>query len=430
MKKIILSLLVALMATTGARAGYGWYDGSMTIGGVTTDCTAWSTDGSNPTDLGFVTDMTVTNVAFNVWSDNNDRGGANMFFRIWDGGESQVGSDQDLHLGTATRITGEHDFAISWTGALDLASAVGLTLVPGKTYYVDMYAKTYGTSGDQWYSNGGSNFHAKLTYASTTVSGIIWNVESNRGTFSMPAYDVEVSTELWYRLSETATDNEANYGSKANVFLERTLQAGGWNTFCAPFAISNPASVFGEGVQVKAFSGSSLSGGTLTLSFEDAASIAAATPYLIMLPGASNVDLTADGKEFEGVTQSWTPVDVNPDEGVATFKAALAPVPMTANDKTILFVTGGDKLTFPSTNNSLKAFRAYFLLSGDAASIKAFNMSFEEDATSIQNSNFKIQNGEDAWYDLRGRKMVNGKSSNGKLPKGIYIHNGRKEVMK
>ena len=431
MKKIILSLLVALMTTTGAWADYGWYSGSMTIGGVTTDCTAWSTDDNNPTDLGFVTDMTVTSVAFNVWSDANDRGGANMFFRIWDGGSSQVGSDQDLWLGSSNRIAGDHDFAISWTGTLDLASAVGLTLEHGKTYYIDMYAKTYGNSGDEWYSGGGANFHAKLTCVGPTTSGIVWNTSTNSGTFLMPAYDVEVTTELWYRLSQTE-DNTA-YQTKTNVFLERTLQAGGWNTFCAPFAISNPASVFGEGVQVKAFSGSSLSGGTLTLSFSDAATIAAATPYLIKLPGASNVDLTADGKEFEGVTQNWTPVDVNPDEGVATFKAALAPVPMTADDKTILFVSGGDKLTFPNTNNSLKAFRAYFQLLGDAASIKAFNMSFEDDADgigTIQNSNFKIQNGEDAWYDLSGRKMVNGKSSNGKLPKGIYIHNGRKEVMK
>ena len=56
---------------------------------------------------------------------------------------------------------------------------------------------------------------------------------------------------------------------------------------------------------------------------------------------------------------------------------------------------------------------------------REFRMSFEDDATSIQNSKFNIENGEDAWYDLSGRKM-----ENGKLPKGIYIHNGRKEAVK
>lgn len=39
MKRKLLSLLVLLMAVTGARAGYGWYSGSMTIGGVTTNPT-------------------------------------------------------------------------------------------------------------------------------------------------------------------------------------------------------------------------------------------------------------------------------------------------------------------------------------------------------------------------------------------------------
>ena len=37
---------------------------------------------------------------------------------------------------------------------------------------------------------------------------------------------------------------------------------------------------------------------------------------------------------------------------------------------------------------------------------------------------------DDAWYDLSGRKIVNGKSSNGKLPKGIYVHRGRKTVIR
>ena len=34
------------------------------------------------------------------------------------------------------------------------------------------------------------------------------------------------------------------------------------------------------------------------------------------------------------------------------------------------------------------------------------------------------------WYDLSGRQIVNGKSSNGQLPRGIYIRNGKKVMMK
>lgn len=173
-RRAALTLLTLVMAFTAqtAWAGYGWYGASMSIGGTTTDFTTWSTDGANPTDLGNLTDMTITSIAFNVWSDANDRVQAYMHFRIWDGGDSQIGENQDLFLGVVTRITGDHDFSISWTGNENLATAVGLTLEFGKTYYIDMWANTNGNSGDEWYSgDNSSNYHAKLTY-SPTVTGV------------------------------------------------------------------------------------------------------------------------------------------------------------------------------------------------------------------------------------------------------------------
>jgi hypothetical protein len=419
MKKTILSLLVALMATTGAWADYGWYSGSMTIGGVTTDCTAWSTDGNNPTDLGFVTDMTITSVAFNVWSDANDRGGANMFFRIWDGGSSQVGSDQDLWLGSSTRIAGDHDFAISWTGTLDLAKAVGLTLVPGKTYYVDMYTKTYGTSGDEWYSGNGANFHTKLTYAGPATSGIDWNTSTNSGTFTMPAYDMEVSTELWYRLKEDA-DNSSDLKAKTNVFLERTLQTGGWNTFSVPFDI-NPIPA---GWTVKTLSSSSFNTTTkeLTLNFSDEETkIAAGVPYLIKVDAA--YDFTADGHEFEGVTQDYTAHNAETD--YADFVPAMDRVNLAASQD-ILFVSGGNTLTYPTSAGYMKGFRAYFQLKGDAAAAaRVFNMSFDDESTGIRLTPNPSPEGEGSVYDLSGRKL-----SNGQMKKGVYIQNGKKRVIK
>ena len=185
-----MMLLIMLLTATTAWANYGWYNASMNIGGTTTDFTTWSTSSNSPTDLGIVSDMTITSIAFNVWSDANDRGGANMYFRIWDGGTSQVGADQDLYLGSATRIAGDHDFAISWTDTEDLASAVGLTLESGKTYYIDMWAKTYGTSGDEWYNGvNSSNYHAKLTYVDASIpvnavleyQGMTWDGEFDSG---------------------------------------------------------------------------------------------------------------------------------------------------------------------------------------------------------------------------------------------------------
>ncbi len=192
MRKLLKSLAcfaLGAMVGSSALAGYGWYDGAMSIGGQTTDCTAWSTDGNNPTDIGDCTDMTISSVAFNVWSDANDRGGANMGFRIWDGGTTPVGeiSQDSFHLGTATRITGDHDFSISWTGTMDLAAAVSLTLEHGKTYYIDMWAKTYGTSGDEWYSgDNGGNYHAKLIYRDPALTKTVTFDGNGEGVVGVP----------------------------------------------------------------------------------------------------------------------------------------------------------------------------------------------------------------------------------------------------
>lgn len=211
-RRVAMTLLTFVMAFTvqTAWADYGWYDGSMSIGGINTDPTAWSTDPDNPTDLGNVTDMTITSIAFSIWSDANDRGGANMFFRIWDGGVSQVGSDQDLWLGASTRIGGDHNFSISWTGTEDLASAVGLNLEAGKTYYIEMWAKTYGDTGDEWYSGGGANYHAKLTYGTSILTATVTGVESSYDWTGSVIHPVPTVT-LGDNVLSSSTDYDVTY---------------------------------------------------------------------------------------------------------------------------------------------------------------------------------------------------------------------------
>ena len=49
---------------------------------------------------------------------------------------------------------------------------------------------------------------------------------------------------------------------------------------------------------------------------------------------------------------------------------------------------------------------------------------------SIEDVRKKKEDADGAWYDLSGREIVNGKLSNSKLPKGIYINNGKKIVIK
>ena len=109
-------------------------------------------------------------------------------------------------------------------------------------------------------------------------------------------------------------------------------------------------------------------------------------------------------------------------------------------DKHNLFLSNANTLYYPTTEGyKVNSFRAYFQLkngltageSGTGSNVKGFVLNFDgsEDATSIDNGQLTNDNEAGAWYDLSGQ-MVNGKWSNGKLPKGIYLHKGKKVVVK
>lgn len=151
---------------------------------------------------------------------------------------------------------------------------------------------------------------------------------------------------------------------------------------------------------------------------------------------------------FNNVTIDNTPpVSVTSSDGTVTFKSIYAPESFDEANRSILFVGAANSLYYPSGAGtmSLKSFRAYFQLNGvqmagdpdsgagdeefipeGSGSVKPFVLDIEYDEAlrnvEIQDSKFKIQN---EVYDLGGRKMTGGK-----LPKGIYIVNGRKEVLK
>ena len=81
------------------------------------------------------------------------------------------------------------------------------------------------------------------------------------------------------------------------------------------------------------------------------------------------------------------------------------------------------------------AHKAWLLLPYDLAGARSFLALPDDDETTsiIENGKLKIENSNsDAWYDLSGRKLDNGQRSmvNGQWSKGVYIHNGRKVVIK
>ena len=261
--------------------------------------------------------------------------------------------------------------------------------------------------------------------AQIAVSG-----EGNTFTFTMPAYSVEITTELWYKLDATKTfdQNVADYGTQTDFFLDRTLTKDVWNTFASPFAIASGdiATYFGAGAKVRQLNTTSVEGTVLTVTFTDASSIEAGKPYLVK--PAVNVDFSADGKEFAGVNlntatptaTTTTYVDFIPTLGATTIPAG--------DVKNVLFMAGEKTLKHPSSlPANMKGFCAYFQLKGDAANAASFNLDFGNGETTGISSLTPDPSpkGEESIYSLDGRRL-SGKPAQ----KGVYIVNGKKMVIK
>ena len=172
-----------------------------------------------------------------------------------------------------------------------------------------------------------------------------------------------------------------------------------------------------------------LVGTTLNLYFKNATSITAGKPYIVKWASAANIT----DPVFTGVTIDKTNRDVSFTGG--SFKGTYEWQQYTQEDKSILFVGASNNLYWPQSGATLGACRAYFQLS-NGASAREFVLNFGEDngdATGIlslskepgnQGNNPEFLNSLD-YYTLDGRKL-DGKPTT----KGLYIHGGRKVVIK
>lgn len=251
---------------------------------------------------------------------------------------------------------------------------------------------------------------------------IIASPYSNRGTLMIVA---KSGTPLWEDLplnenTDNSTDIAAAHGKRKNVTLTRTLKAGGWNTFCAPFNISSEqiAAVFGAGVQVKKLDDSSFDEdtGALTLTFKDVTTMDNGKPYLV------NVAANVVNPKFIGVTVINK---LNTDfDYYVNFVPVMSPTELQGGDKSILFITGGNKFTYPSSTSTMLGFRGYFKLH-EYTKARSFVLDFgdgEVTGISLVTADRSLKE-DGAIYDLQGRKVE-------KPAKGLYIKNGKKIFIK
>lgn len=249
-------------------------------------------------------------------------------------------------------------------------------------------------------------------------------------------------------------DNATTISQNINVILAgRTLYKDGkWNTLCLPFSMTDEqiaasdlagATIMrldcSESSSYTHVTGFESETGTLHLNFTTATNISAGTPYIIKWANGNN--LVDPVFSSVNVTNAGLVDNIVSNDGYLKFKGTYSPKNIYTADKTFLYLGSDNKLYYPSgvnmTSFNVNACRAYFellkgLTAGDPISgVRSFSLNFDGDPTGITTTNYtNFTNSEDTWYDLQGRRIANGKLSNGKLPKGLYIHNGRKVVIK
>ena len=253
---------------------------------------------------------------------------------------------------------------------------------------------------------------------------------------------LEGLTNVTLRPCLVLTDNASNADAIAEYNGEtiavalngRTLyKDGAWNTLCLPFGVTIAGSPL-EGdpgshpVAKTLNSGTSgLNGSTLTLNFDDATTIPAGTPFLMKW---INTAETITNPVFIGVT-----IDKNASTEISfsggKFVGSYSPVDFTADDRSILFLGAANQLHWPNADMTLGACRAHFELSdGNKVSEILLTFDGEDNETTgvIELKNSRIEELKSAaaeWYTLDGRRL-----SQKPTQKGLYIHNGRKEVLK
>ena len=125
------------------------------------------------------------------------------------------------------------------------------------------------------------------------------------------------------------------------------------------------------------------------------------------------------------------------DDKSVTFCGTYKKISFDADDRSILFLGSGNTLYYPQAEDSIGAQRAYLQLTGltagdKADGIRAFVLNFGDgEASGIVNAEansslFTLHSSlQTGWYTLDGRRIGDKPTT-----KGLYIHNGRKVLIK
>lgn len=293
--------------------------------------------------------------------------------------------------------------------------------------------------------SAGSDVEIGTTYTAHIVEA---NCSSTGASIELPdqTFTITVGKPRITLDENVGITSETPTGLK-NVLVKRTISANNWNTICLPFDMTAEqiASAFGDAtVQLADFTGcvATYDGDNCTaikVNFTDATTITANKPCLIKVSKAI--------KEFkvDGVTINANEASARIDMDETTVKVGnktyyfynsmigtyKPETPIVTNQ---LFLSN-NKFYYSTGTAKMKAFRAYFDFQNDELTDKSAGVSnakismFFDETTGISDINTKTKVDSDAVYNINGQYVGKNVDMN-TLPKGVYIINGKKKIVK
>ena len=232
----------------------------------------------------------------------------------------------------------------------------------------------------------------------------------------------------------------SGWHSNENIQLYgRTFYRNGdWNTLCLPFSMTATQIAASDlaGAEIKELDddNSSLDNdGLLTLTFTPSSSIVAGKPYIVRWDKDKTENLAnIINPVFTDVRISVTePIPVPFDNAKGSdcqFVGQFSPFAINnANMNEIMMMGSGSTVGYSNSTRNLKCFRAHFVIPTTGNPLaRQIRIDFNDKATSLDESvRLKTDDSEGAWYGLDGQRL----SAEPKL-KGVYIHNGKKVIIK
>lgn len=358
---------------------------------------------------------------------------AGTTFDITPGGLTSDKYDISYTAGTLT-VTNANMTGVSasgWSGQYDgndhgitVSAPSGATIryrtAPSGTY--DQTASpTFSSVGNHtvYYQVTKSNYDAVTGSASIVISQAVIAYAGGTITLDENGYTVSLNestgsaTPLPVSGTMSALDYSRTLTAPGSSPGDVTIDGDGANlyTVCLPFSPDT-------GTGVTYYTLNKVEG--TTLSFEEiSGSPAAFTPYLVAVKGNSNFTENCSDVSFETSTAI-----ISTTANGYTFTGTLTGLTNAQALGKYILQTGNKwgKVTASESDARIPPFRAY--IEGPANGARMLTGHFDGDATSIQYIRTTDADGTEQWYDLQGRPIAK------PATKGIYIHNGRKEVLK